>query len=469
MGLILNKLITSRSLLICLCLTLGGCMRLEIETPAAPKPEPDKPLRVGTLYGPTTYVVGAAGPQGLDYELAEGFANHLQRELTVIPYASLPELYNDMSNGKLDLIASSLADTHLNRSFWRFGPPLYQTRLQVVYNRNQPRPDAIDALPQPLVVMAGSNHAELLANLALAGTQVQWQETDSQAAHELLAQVASGEVAFTLADDKTLAASRRIHPELATAFDIGPEFDVGWALHARGSDALFSELLDYWHLLKQAGRIAQLEEKYFGHVERFDYVDTRAFIRAVEQKLARYEPWFKAYAGELDWRQLAAISYQESHWNPKARSPTGVRGMMMLTRSTARRVGVDDRLDPQQSIRGGSDYLHDLIRRLPASIPEPERFWFALAAYNIGLGHVEDARVLAQRQGLNPSSWRDVKTVLPKLTQKRYYQRTRYGFAQGGVAAHYVDNIKRYYDTLVLLETRLPPMLAPLKVAINEE
>ncbi|TKB51594.1 membrane-bound lytic murein transglycosylase MltF [Ferrimonas sediminicola] len=461
-----------RGLLAILLLTLAGCLPLEYQQPQRTEPESEtsRPLRVGTLYGPTTYVVGAAGAQGLDYELALGFALHLGRELEVTPYASLPELFDDMSQGKLDLIASSLTDTHLNRSFWRFGPPIYRTRVQLVYRRGHPKPDSLAQLTEPLMVMAGSNHAEMLATERRTLPVLSWEETTNYAAHELLSMVASGELAYTLSDDKTLAASRRLHPELAVAFSLGTEQEVGWALPEVGSHRLLSELLDYWNTLKQAGTLKQLEEKYFGHVKRFDYVDTRAFIRAVETKLPKYESWFREHAGELDWRQLAAVAYQESHWNPKARSPTGVRGLMMLTQSTARRVGVTDRLNPEQSIRGGSDYLHDLLKRLPASIPQPERLWFALAAYNIGLGHVEDARVIAQRQGLNPSSWADVKSMLPRLTQKRYYQSTRYGFAQGGVAAHYVDNIKRYYDTLVLLETHLPPTTgAPLDLAKSRE
>jgi membrane-bound lytic murein transglycosylase F len=195
-------------------------------------------------------------------------------------------------------------------------------------------------------------------------------------------------------------------------------------------------------------------EKYFGHVKRFDYVDTRAFIRAVKFRLPQFERWFKSYAGELDWRKLAATSYQESHWNPRARSPTGVRGMMMLTIPTAQQLGVDDRLDPQQSIRGGAEYLATILETLPASIPDEERMWFALASYNVGFGHVEDARILAEKLGKNPSAWKDVKQVLPLLQKRKYYQQTKYGYARGSEAVQYVDNIRRYYDTLVWLDNQ---------------
>ncbi|MBL6734583.1 MAG: transglycosylase SLT domain-containing protein, partial [Shewanellaceae bacterium] len=157
--------------------------------------------------------------------------------------------------------------------------------------------------------------------------------------------------------------------------------------------------------------------------------------------------------GKLDWRKIAATSYQESHWNPKATSPTGVRGMMMLTRPTAKQMRVKNRLDPIQSIRGGAQYLGSLVQRIPAAVPEHEKMWFALASYNIGFGHIKDAQKLTKKKGLNPHAWMDIKKILPLLHQRKYYRQTRYGYARGKEAVHYVDNIRRYYDTLVWLDT----------------
>ncbi|MGL5361198.1 MAG: transglycosylase SLT domain-containing protein, partial [Shewanella sp.] len=174
----------------------------------------------------------------------------------------------------------------------------------------------------------------------------------------------------------------------------------------------------------------------------------------IETVLPRYRPLFETHAGDLDWRKLAATSYQESHWNPNARSPTGVRGMMMLTEPTAKEIGIKNRLDPEQSIRGGAAYLRDMIKRLPDSIPETERMWFALASYNIGYAHLEDARKLAESMELNPNAWRDLKKVLPLLQKRKHYQKTRYGYARGSEAVHYVDSIRRYYDTLVWVDNQ---------------
>jgi membrane-bound lytic murein transglycosylase F len=162
----------------------------------------------------------------------------------------------------------------------------------------------------------------------------------------------------------------------------------------------------------------------------------------------------------MDWRLLAAIAYQESQWDADAVSFTGVRGIMMLTRQTAKQVGIDDRRDPAQSITGGARYFLELYRRLPDRISESDRIWFALAAYNLGMGHLEDARVLTESLGGDPNVWEDVEARLDLLSQERYYQTLRYGYARGFEARKFVSNVKRYYDTLIWMDTRSHPLLS---------
>lgn len=162
----------------------------------------------------------------------------------------------------------------------------------------------------------------------------------------------------------------------------------------------------------------------------------------------------------MDWRLLAAMAYQESHWNPNARSHTGVRGMMMLTGATASELGVEDRTDPLQSLRGGARFFKNLLRRLPSDIEEPDRTFLALAAYNIGMGHLEDARILTERAGGDPHLWPDVRAHLPKLQNPNHFPMTKFGFAQGEQAVSYVDNIRHYEGLLSfqnLPENRISP------------
>jgi membrane-bound lytic murein transglycosylase F len=196
--------------------------------------------------------------------------------------------------------------------------------------------------------------------------------------------------------------------------------------------------------------------RHYAHVEEFNYSDIQTFTRRIKTHLPRYEALFKK-AGEavgIDWRLLAAIGYQESLWNERAKSPTGVRGLMMLTQPTAKQMKVENRLDPAQSIRGGSEYIARVLKKVPARIAEPDRTWLALAAYNVGWGHVEDARIITQQNGGNPDRWIDVKKSLPLLARKKWYENTRYGYARGWEPVKYVENIRQYYEYLIGFETR---------------
>jgi membrane-bound lytic murein transglycosylase F len=211
------------------------------------------------------------------------------------------------------------------------------------------------------------------------------------------------------------------------------------------------------------GLVEGVLERYYGNRERFDYLLSRNFMAHVESRLPRYLEWFRDAAAryQLDWRLLAAMGYQESKWNPGAVSFTGVRGLMQLTEGTASLVRAGDRLDPRASIFGGAKYLAQLMRTVPERIPEPDRTWFAVAAYNVGFGHVEDARILAQQAGKDPDSWEDVRRFLPLLSQERWYTRTRRGYARGWEPVRYVDNVQAYLNILEVVGTGISPNAPP--------
>lgn len=452
-------------LTLCCIALLAGCQKVVVEQakPVAP-PKPTH-LNVGTLYGPQIYFTSGQGDSGYDYEMAQRFAEFLELELKMQPYANISELYAALKKGEIDIIAAGLGDTPARREQFRVGPPLYRVNQVLVYRQGTPIPKDINKLDGEITVITDSSFVDTLTELQKSNPDLVWNQEKDKDAEELLAMIAAGDIPYTIADSTSLDINRRFMPELREGLVLKRKQPVVWLLPAANSDQLMSQLLAFWHIEKRSGTLAHLNEKYFAHVKRFDYVDTRAFIRAIDNKLPKYQATFEKYAGDIDWRKLAATAYQESHWNPNARSPTGVRGLMMLTLPTAKQMGIKNRLDPYQSIQGGAKYLNSMLDRLPDSIPQSQRMWFALASYNIGLGHVEDARKLAQAQGLNPSAWRDVKSVLPLLQKRKYYKKTRYGYARGNEAVHYVDSIRRYYDTLVwidnqnmLLELRNKPL-----------
>ncbi|MEO2281725.1 membrane-bound lytic murein transglycosylase MltF [Pseudoalteromonas pernae] len=411
-----------------------------------------KTLRVGTLAGASNYYQGTQGEQGFEYELAQEFAQYMGVELDIVPFFSLNDMFQRLDSGSLDLIASGIGYSPVRAEQYRFGPSYRTISQKLVYKQGRKRPRSFEDITGNLTVLARSSHSQTLYRMQKKYPALSWNETDELDESELLQAIIDGDIDYTLADSHTLALFRRYHPNLSIGFSVTQNDPIAWVMRQDNDDSLYALMIEFFGDVKENNRLYALEEKYFGHVRQFNYVNTLAFIEAVADTLPTYAPWFKDYAQELDWRLLAALSYQESMWDPKAKSPTGVRGLMMLTLPTAKQVGVKNRLKPEQSIDGGAKYLRYLIERVPDRIPQPDRTWFALAAYNVGWGHVNDARVLTERDGADPDKWADVKKYLPLLVKKRYYRTTKYGYARGDVAVTYVDNIRRYYDTLVWLD-----------------
>ncbi|MEM7018775.1 MAG: membrane-bound lytic murein transglycosylase MltF, partial [Pseudomonadota bacterium] len=316
-------------------------------------------------------------------------------------------------------------------------------------------PKTVDELSKiELTVIKGSSYVERLRELREEAPNLQWQISKDLNTEGILAEIWEKNLDCTLADSNIVAINRRYYPELSIAFPIAEEQQLTWVLR-HNSPALQTAASEWLNQFEQEGRLAQVLHRYYGHAEIFDYVDTARYHRRIRKRLPKYEAMFKAAAEKysLSWMLLAAQSYQESHWNPIARSPTGVRGIMMLTRVTAREMGVKNRLDPEPSIVAGAKYLAKLIERVPDSVNGPDRMKFALAAYNVGMGHIKDARELAVRLGKNPDTWNSLRTVLPLLSKKEYYKTLRYGYARGSEPVRYLDRIYNYRDILHQIET----------------
>lgn len=424
-------------------------------------------VTVGTLYGNTSYYLDAEGAAGFEYELAQKYANFLGVELKMLPSYNLNELFEQLNNGEVDLLAAGLSVTDERLQQYRFAPSYDDVSQKLVFKQGNIRPRELSDLTGKLAIVAESSHVENLARLKLSNPKLAWSETSELDSDELLLSVLSGEIDYTVVDSNTLAINRRYYPEISIGFTIRKAEPLAWMVSKQSDDAILGSLVEFFGQVHHNGVLLALDDKYYGHIEEFNYVDTRMFIKAIENKLPKYQPLFEKYGQEMDWRLLAAISYQESHWNPHARSFTGVRGMMMLTLPTAKQMGIKSRLDAEQSIRGGAKYFKQLIDRMPARIPNPDRLWFALASYNIGLGHLHDARTITQQQGGDPDRWVEVKERLPLLKQKKYYKKTRYGYARGDEPVHYVENIRRYYDTLTWMDNQTKKLTPKTEIAAN--
>lgn len=409
-------------------------------------------LRVATINSPTSYYIGPGGEAvGFEYDLASGFARFLGVQLDIRVAANPPEAAQLALSGDVHLAAAGLGVTTGRSRNLRFTRPLQTVVPTLVYRKDAPRPQNLAELAGTLRVVAGGAHAEHLRKLReTTFPQLAWDETADAEAEELLLAVASGELDYTIANSDLVAINQRYYPNLRTAFAIADSQPLAWAFSAQRDDSLLRAAEDYLEQLGEA-ELSRIRDRYFGHVEQVDSLGALTLATHVETRLPKYRHAFEnaAQVTGLDWRLLAAIGYQESHWDPAAVSPTGVRGIMQLTTATAELLSITDREDPAQSILGGSKYFRMLLDKLPAEIVEPDRTWLALVAYNVGYGHLLDLRDLTAQQGGDHNRWLDARDRLPLLTQSKWYSRLKYGYARGHEARTYVGNVRTYYDMLV--------------------
>ncbi len=218
----------------------------------------------------------------------------------------------------------------------------------------------------------------------------------------------------------------------------------------RSDHTLLQAVNDFFRTAQEDGTFGRIYQRYYAPAAIFDYVDIKKFHQRIQARLPKYEAIIREEAKKFgfDWRLIAAVIYQESHFDPNATSYTDVRGLMQVTQDTAREMGIANRLNPQQSIHAGVKYLYRQYRRFEHMTNHEQRIRFALASYNIGYGHVRDAQRLAQKQGLNPDIWSSMQKTLPLLRKPKYYTQTRYGYARGTEPVRYVKRIFSYYDIL---------------------
>ena len=408
-------------------------------------------LKVITRNSPTTYYEGSDGPAGLEYDLVKMFADQLGVKLTLIVPNSLSTLLDDIKNGRAHIAAAGLSITEPRKEVLKFGPSYQEVTEQLVYNINHDRPKNLGDMENGLLeVVAESSHQDTLLSEQVNYPELNWKNSEKLESEELLQLVSDEVIDYTIADSNEFILNQRFLINLRTAFDIGSAKELAWAFPKNGDHSLHAAAVKFFERIRNNGELTRLMERAYGHTENFDYVGTLYFRRHIESRLPKYQTMFEQAAdmNDLDWQLLAAIGYQESHWDPKAISPTGVRGIMMLTQATAAQMGVKNRLKPKSSIDGGARYFASRLKRINESIEEPDRTWMALAAYNVGTGHLEDARIITEQQGNDPNKWIDVKQSLPLLAKRKWYKKTKHGYARGWEPVRYVENIRSYYDIL---------------------
>lgn len=434
-------------------LVVAGCG----DNPAAESPVLESPfdsgvLKVITRNGATTYYLNRhEAPAGPEYALIGDYAAERGWEVEWMMLDSTQQVLDALATGSGHLAAAGL--THLDSRDERFarGPAHTEITEQLVCHRDsRPMPRKPDELASVgIVITAGSSYAETLTTLAGEYPGISFEEDDSRTTEVILADVAGQNVDCTVADANIVQVMRRHFPHLEVAMNLTTGQNLGGYAH-EAFDDVADDAREWMNSVAGNEAIGGMESRYYAYIGDFDFADLRALNRRIEKRLPQFREAFleaETTTG-VPADLLAALAYQESHWDPDAISPTGVRGIMMLTRNTAASLGVTNRLDPMAAIDGGARYLADRHRRLPETIPEPDRTFLALASYNIGRGHLLDARALARRLERNPDSWQDMREVLPLKADKRYYPSTRYGYARGYEPVHYVQRIRNYRDVI---------------------
>jgi len=408
-------------------------------------------LRVVTREGPLSFHRGADGiPAGPEYELAQRFADELGVRLSIKSVRSYDEIYAALNTGQAHLAAAALKVPAQPIAGVAFGPTYKKVREHLIYRRGATRPGSLAEIADgDLEVAAGSSHAKALRAARDSLPDLAWVETAGADSQTLLRGVADGTIDYTIADSTEFALAHDQHPDLRIAFDFPGNRALAWAASARDRQFM-AEIIDYFGRLRGDGELAVIVKRYYDRSQDLEYAGDPGFIHLLHSRLPLYKKWFEEAAEQIsqDWRLLAAIGYQESKWDPRAASSSGAMGLMQLTSQSAAALKVGNLADPRQNILGGARYFKLVYEKIPAHVPEPDRTWFALAAYNIGYGHVEDARVLAQKAGRDPDSWQQVREFLPRLAEESWYTQTENGFARGLESVHYVDNVRNYRDLL---------------------
>ena len=412
-------------------------------------------LRVALIATPPLYFPDESLIRGYDYEIIADYAKSIGVKLEITRASTIDEISTILKQGKVHIgIAGSapvFPDKEIANSI-----AYNEDEWYVIGHRKESLPKSIEEItPSTVIVAKGSTPSLVLANIKPEYPELFWLELPNGNTRQVLDQVNKGNFKLSVVDADIYAYYRYLFTDVKVAFTLPKKYSSHWlTINNKEDTSLTDSINGFLASYKNSGKLEKKHENYFNHLDEFNYVDSQYYLKRIKNKLGLYGHYFHKAAvnNEFDARFLKAVSYQESHWNPLARSYTGVRGLMMLTNDTAKRVGVTDRLDPEQSVMGGAKYLNILKASIPEHIEEPDRSWMTLASYNVGLGHLEDARIITQKLGDNPDSWIDVEKHLPKLSQLKWYEQTKHGYARGREPVKFVRSIRRYYDILRLYQ-----------------
>ncbi len=419
-----------------------------------------KRLDVIILNSPTTYYAGTEREMGFEYELINEFSKHLGVDLNLSVVFTINDALQKSRENIGDITVAGLTITDKRKEEFKFGPQYLTVQEQLICSSEMYKAKIFprhleDMVGLHIVIGKDTSYESTLNHLKKEIEGFDFSTSLEFSTEQLLDATYQREIDCTVSDSSVFMINQRYFPKLVRALVLSERKSLAWIIR-EGDESLNEALYKWLNTYERSGKMAELKDYYFTFLSIFDYYDTSIFYKRLEDRLPRYEKYFRAAGKKYDipWMVLAAQSYQESHWNPQAKSYTGVRGMMMLTNSTAKLLGVKNRVDVKESIFGGAKYMRVIENKLGSEITGNNRWSIALASYNVGYGHILDAQTLAVKLDKNPNSWKDIKDVLPLLTQKKYYKNLKYGYARGNEPVKYVDAIQNYFDIIQKSEAK---------------
>jgi len=406
-------------------------------------------LRLITNNSINTYYYYNGEPTGFEYDLAKEFAAFLNVELDVVT-PGWNNMFGYLEQGKGDFIASGLAITKKRLEQVNFSIPYMTIQQHIVHHKLVFGPKNIEDLTfRTIDIRRGTSYHSRLEEIKGSGIDFNYILHDNIPTEDLIRMVHNRKIKFTVADDNVAYLNQRYYPDIQIGIPIQKKESLAWAVNKNDSQ-LLEQINKFFLYANETGILQQILAKYYANIEETDPFDLKRFHQRIKTRLPKYKKTIveESIKHDFDWKLIAAVVYQESHFSPTAKSFTNVQGLMQVTTVTAEEMGIKNRLNPSQSIKAGIKYLDKMVKKFDYMEDDYEKILFALASYNIGYGHVMDAMRIAKKKGLNETSWQDLKTVLPLLSNPKVYKKTRHGYARGWEAVQYVERILTYFDIL---------------------
>jgi membrane-bound lytic murein transglycosylase F len=409
-------------------------------------------ITVLTTEDPLIYSKSKHGGEasGIDHDLLSSFAGHYNLNLKFVVLPDQAAVMQALQNGQGDIGAARLSTPDQNSGL--LSSPAYDESSLSLFCHVKAQVENIEDLAGMKVLIQNKDlEVGLFERLRTLAPKTKFEVIETRKVSDIMADVAVRNFDCAIVDDLSGEFYNRYHTSIEKVSVLTKPQAVNWVM-AGGREDLQALLQAWFQRASREDEIMRVNDRYKSFLSELGKNELRIFFRDQEEVLPEYRQTFKQAADKhrLPWQLIAAVAYQESHWNPEARSYTGVRGLMQLTTETADHVGIEDRTDPVQSIWGGTKYLRYLLNKIPSYLNSRDRISLALAAYNVGFAHLRDAQKLAERMGRNPNSWHQMREILPLLEDDSYASELEFGPARGKETVDFVERVRSFYSLMTV-------------------